>query len=122
MTPKIVLIVDDNEKNLKLIRDILHFKGFGTLEATNGESAVEMALQNKPALILMDIQLPGIDGRAAMKIIKEGEGMRDIPVVALTALAMRGTREVLVNEGFDDYISKPVNIKEVLALVQKYLG
>lgn len=122
MSAKSILIVDDNDKNLKLIRDILQFKGFATMEAVDGEAAVHMAQANQPALILMDVQLPGMDGRTAMKVIKAGEHTRGIPVIALTALAMRGTRENLLADGFDDYISKPIEIKEVLNLVQKYLS
>lgn len=122
MSAKHVLIVDDNEKNLKLIRDVLQFKGFATLEATDGEAAVRIARSDQPALILMDVQLPGMNGCEAMKAIKADERTRAIPVIALTAMAMRGTRENLLSDGFDDYISKPVEIKEVLKLVQKYLG
>jgi len=122
MSAKTILIVDDNQKNLKLIRDILQFKGFATVEAADGETAVELAKSNQPSLILMDVQLPGMDGRTAMKAIKANERTRNIPVVALTALAMRGTREELLADGFDDYISKPIEIKEVLKLVQKFLG
>ena len=122
MSAKSILIVDDNEKNLKLIRDILQFKGFVTFEAADGEAAVQMAQANVPALILMDVQLPGMDGRTAMKAIKAAELTRNIPVIALTALAMRGTRENLLADGFDDYISKPIDIKEVINLVQKYLS
>lgn len=122
MSAKSILIVDDNEKNLKLIRDILQFKGFVTFEAVDGEAAVQQALANLPTLILMDVQLPGMDGRTAMKAIKAAEPTRHIPVIALTALAMRGTREDLLADGFDDYISKPIDIKEVINLVQKYLG
>ena len=122
MSAKHILIVDDNEKNLKLIRDVLQFKGFATLEAADGEAAVRLALSDPPALILMDVQLPGMNGCEAMKAIKADERTRAIPIIALTAMAMRGTRESLLSDGFDDYISKPVEIKEVLKLVQKYLG
>ena len=122
MSAKSILIVDDNEKNLKLIRDILQFKGFVTFEAADGEAAVQQAQAHLPSLILMDVQLPGMDGRSAMKAIKAAEPTRNIPVIALTALAMRGTREELLADGFDDYISKPIDIKEVLNLVQKYLS
>lgn len=122
MSAKHILIVDDNEKNLKLIRDVLQFKGFTTLEATDGETAVRLATDNSPALILMDVQLPGMSGCDAMKAIKADERTRAIPVIALTAMAMRGTRESLLSDGFDDYISKPVEIKAVLNLVEKYLA
>lgn len=122
MSAQSILIVDDNEKNLKLIRDVLQFKGFTTLEAVDGEAAVRIAQRDLPALILMDVQLPGMNGSDAMKAIKADERTRAIPVIALTAMAMRGTRESLLSDGFDDYISKPVEIKAVLNLVQKYLG
>jgi two-component system cell cycle response regulator DivK len=122
MSAKHILIVDDNEKNLKLIRDVLQFKGFTTLEATDGEAAVRIALSDPPALILMDVQLPGMNGCDAMKAIKADERTRAIPIIALTAMAMRGTRENLLSDGFDDYISKPVEIKAVLSLVEKYLS
>ena len=122
MSAKSILIVDDNEKNLKLIRDVLQFKGFATLEAADGEAAVRLAEDNQPALVLMDVQLPGMDGRAAMKAIKAGERTRNIPIIALTALAMRGTRESLLADGFDGYLAKPVEIREVIQLVEKYLA
>jgi two-component system cell cycle response regulator DivK len=122
MSARHILIVDDNEKNLKLIRDVLQFKGFTTLEAADGEAAVRLALNDPPALILMDVQLPGMNGCEAMKAIKADERTRAIPIIALTAMAMRGTRESLLSDGFDDYISKPVEIKAVLSLVQKYLS
>jgi len=122
MSARHILIVDDNEKNLKLIRDVLQFKGFTTLEAADGEAAVRIALSDPPALILMDVQLPGMNGCEAMKAIKADERTRAIPIIALTAMAMRGTRESLLSDGFDDYISKPVEIKAVLSLVQKYLS
>ena len=122
MSAKHILIVDDNEKNLKLIRDVLQFKGFTTVEAADGEAAVRLALSDPPALILMDVQLPGMNGCDAMKAIKADERTRAVPIIALTAMAMRGTRESLLSDGFDDYISKPVEIKAVMALVQKYLG
>lgn len=122
MSAKHILIVDDNEKNLKLIGDVLQFKGFTTVEAADGEAAVCLALGDPPALILMDVQLPGMSGCEALKAIKADERTRAVPIIALTAMAMRGTRESLLSEGFDDYISKPVAIKAVLSLVQKYFG
>src|SRR6185436_15840957 len=122
MSANHILIVDDNEKNLKLIRDVLQFKGFTTVEAADGEAAVRLALSDPPALILMDVQLPGMNGCEAMKTIKAEERTRAVPIIALTAMAMRGTRESLLSDGFDDYISKPVEIKAVLSLVQRYLS
>jgi two-component system cell cycle response regulator DivK len=115
-----ILIAEDNEKNLKLFRDVLQVNGFETLEATTGEGAVELATQEHPILVLMDIRLGGIDGVAALHRLREDERTASIPVVALTAQAMAGDRERFLETGFDDYISKPVNVREFLAVVQRY--
>jgi two-component system cell cycle response regulator DivK len=115
-----ILIAEDNEKNLKLFRDVLQVNGFETLEATTGEDAIELATQNDPILILMDIRLAGIDGVAALHRLREEERTASIPVIALTAQAMAGDRERLLETGFDDYISKPVNVREFLAVVQRF--
>jgi two-component system, cell cycle response regulator DivK len=115
-----ILIAEDNEKNRKLFRDVLQVNGFETLEATTGEGAVELATQEHPLLVLMDIRLAGIDGVAALHRLREDERTASIPVVALTAQAMAGDRERFLETGFDDYISKPVNVREFLAVVQRY--
>jgi two-component system, cell cycle response regulator DivK len=115
-----ILIAEDNEKNLKLFRDVLQVNGFETLEATTGEDAIELATQNDPILILMDIRLAGMDGVAALHRLREDERTASIPVVALTAQAMAGDRERFLETGFDDYISKPVDVREFLAVVQRY--
>jgi len=117
-----ILVVEDNDKNLKLIRDVLQFHGYATFEATTGEAGVALALEQPPSLILMDVQLPGIDGCEAMKRIKADARLRHIPIVALTAFAMKGDRERLLAEGFDGYIAKPIKIKEIPALVAQYLN
>ncbi len=122
MAGELILIVEDNAKNLKLIRDILQFRGYTTLEAETAEAGVELAQERQPALILMDIQLPGMDGREATKVLKAEESTRQIPIIALTAFAMKGDRESLLADGFDGYISKPIDIKEVPKVVESYLS
>jgi len=116
-----VLIVEDNAKNLKLVRDVLQFHGYTTLEAESGEAGIELARAQRPALILMDVQLPGMDGRAAVKVLKADPGTQHIPVIALTAFAMKGDQESLLAEGFDGYLSKPVNIKELPKVVESHV-
>ena len=122
MAGELILIVEDNRINLKLIRDILQFKGYTIIEADTGEAGVDLARERQPALILMDVQLPGMDGREAMKVLKAEEGTRQIPIIALTAFAMKGDRTRLLAEGFDGYLSKPIDIKEVPKVVESYLG
>ena len=107
----LVLIVEDNEKNMKLARDVLQFHGFATVEATNGEDGVTLARERRPALILMDIQLPGIDGVTALQRIREDAETSRIPVVALTASVMKEDRERFDKAGFDGFITKPIDVK-----------
>ena len=109
---RLILIVEDNEKNLKLARDVLQFSGFQTLEAGTGEAAVDLARQRRPDLILMDIELPGIDGITALQQLRADAQTAQIPIVALTASAMSADRDRFFSAGFDGYISKPINIKE----------
>ncbi len=116
-----VLIVEDNAKNLKLVRDVLQFHGYATLEADSGEAGIELAREQHPSLILMDVQLPGMDGRAAVKVLKADASTQHIPVVALTSFAMKGDRESLLAEGFDDYMAKPIDIKELPKVVARSL-
>ena len=122
MPGQLVLIVDDNATNVKLVRDVLQFKGYGTLVADTGETAVALAREHLPALILMDVQLPGSSGTEATNILKADVATRRIPVIALTALAMKGARESLLADGFDGYISKPIELKQLLEMIRGYLG
>lgn len=115
-----VLIAEDNEKSMKLFRDVLQVNGYETLEATTGEQAVELATRHDPALVLMDIRLPGIDGLAVLGRLRADERTASIPVVALTAQAMQGDRERFLAAGFEGYISKPVNVVELLGTVKQY--
>jgi len=115
-----ILIAEDNEKSLKLFRDVLQVHGFETIDATTGEQAVELATRHDPDLILMDIRLAGIDGVTALGRLRENERTASTPVVALTAQAMAGDRERFLDAGFDGYISKPVDVRDFLALVRRY--
>jgi two-component system cell cycle response regulator DivK len=121
MANELILIVEDNEKNLKLARDVLRFHGYRTVEATDGESAIAMSLEHLPALILMDIQLPGIDGIVAMTRIRADERTKHIPTVALTASVMSGDRERFNVAGFDGFIAKPIEVKNFPDQVRGYL-
>ena len=117
-----ILIVEDNPKNLKLLRDVLQFKGYIISAAETGEAGVALARAEQPALILMDVQLPGMDGREATQVLKADASTRHIPIVALTAFAMKGDRERLLAEGFDGYISKPIDIKEIPKVIEQYIS
>ncbi len=108
---ELVLIVEDNEKNMKLARDILQFHGFTTAEATTGEDGVALAISRKPTVILMDIQLPGIDGVTALERIRNEASTSRIPVVAMTASVMKEDRERFDKAGFDGFITKPIDVK-----------
>jgi two-component system cell cycle response regulator DivK len=121
MANELILIVEDNEKNLKLARDVLRFHGYRTIEATDGESAIAMSVEHLPALILMDIQLPGIDGIVAMTRIRADERTKHIPTVALTASVMSGDRERFNDAGFDGFIAKPIEVKNFPDQVRGYL-
>ncbi len=118
---KVILIVEDETKNLKLIRDLLQVSGYSTLEATEGRQAVEIARAKRPDLILMDIQLPVMDGLEATKILKGDTVTKDIPIVALTAYAMAGDEEKIIEAGCEDYLTKPINTRGFLKKVEEYL-
>ncbi len=115
-----VLVVEDNEKNMKLFRDVLVATGHRTLEATTGGQAVELAAAHSPDLVLMDIQLPDIGGVEALGRLRADARTASLPVVALTAQAMEGDRERFLAAGFDGYLSKPVNIADLIATVKRY--
>lgn len=115
-----ILVVEDNEKNMKLFRDVLQAKGYRTLEATSGAEAIELAIAYAPDLILMDIQLPDIDGVEALARLRGDQPTEGTPVIALTAQAMDGDRERFLAAGFDGYISKPVDITALVATVREH--
>ena len=114
----LILIVEDNEKNMKLVRDVLQVKGYATLEAGTGEDGVRLAALHHPDLILMDIQLPGISGIEALKRLRSDPATASIPVVAVTASVMQQDRNLITEAGFDGYIGKPLNLKEFLDAVR----
>ena len=120
MTSPQVLVVEDNARNMKLFRDVLHASGYRTLEASTGERAVELVFEHRPDLVLMDIQLPDIDGVEALDRLRADQRFSSVPVLALTAQAMEGDREGFLAAGFDGYLSKPVNIAEFVATVRRY--
>lgn len=122
MAGELILIVEDNEKNLKLVRDILQFKGYQTVEAKTAEEGIELARTRTPDLILLDIQLPGMDGITALRHLKEDPSRQQIPVIALTALAMDHDREQILAAGFDAYQTKPISIKEFTEVVRNVLN
>ncbi len=122
MSDALILIIEDNPKNLKLRRDVLQFKGYQTVEAETAEAGIKLARERQPALILMDIQLPGMDGREAMKVLKANEKTQQIPIIAVTSFAMKGDRERLLADGFNAYLAKPVNIKELPNVVERHLS
>ena len=122
MTGEQVLIAEDNQKNMKLFRDVLLAKGYRTLEATTGGKAVELAAEHEPDLVLMDIQLPDLDGVQALRRMRADERTAGIPVLALTAQAMQGDRERFLAAGFDGYLSKPVDVRELIAIVRAHCG
>lgn len=121
MTTTIILIVEDNDKNMKLVRDILQAKGYATLEAVNGEEGVRLARERRPALVLMDIQLPGISGVEALRQLREDATTASIPVIALTASVMAFQRREIDEAGFDDYVPKPISLQRFLDAVRRAL-
>jgi two-component system cell cycle response regulator DivK len=120
MTGKKVLLVEDNAANMTLATFLLQSAGYEVISATDAETAVSLARAQSPALILMDIQLPGIDGLQATAQLRDDDATRDIPVVALTALAMKGDEERIRAAGCDGYIAKPLDYKSFLATVATY--
>jgi two-component system cell cycle response regulator DivK len=120
MTGALVLIVDDNERNRRLARDVLQAAGFRTVEAGSGGEGVSTALASLPDVILMDIRLPDMDGTEAARQLKDDPRTLAIPVVALTSLAMKGDRDSLLAAGFDGYLEKPISVREFPDQIRSY--
>jgi len=118
---KTVLIVEDNELNMKLFHDLLEAQGYATLQTKDGREALQLARDHRPDLVLMDIQLPKVSGLEVTKWIKEDDDLRDIPVIAVTAFAMKGDEEKIRQGGCEAYIAKPISVSEFLQTVQKFI-
>ena len=119
---KTILIVEDNEKNMKLVRDILRHHKYVTVEAATGEDGVRLAIDRRPDLVLMDIQLPDIDGIEALRRIRLERSLDAMPVIAVSASVMPDDQQKIVASGFDAFITKPINLKQFLATVQRLLA
>jgi CheY-like chemotaxis protein len=116
-----ILVIEDNARNLKLVRDVLQFAGYEVIEARSGEEGVRAAGESDPDLILMDLQLPGIDGTEALRRLRASEAGRRIPVVAVTAFAMKDDRDRAMAEGFDGYLEKPISVRALPSQVGAFL-
>jgi CheY-like chemotaxis protein len=121
MAGELILIVEDNEKNRKLERDVLQFHGYQIMEAVTGEDGLRLAGERPPALVLMDIQLPGMSGIEALAALRADPALRTIPVIAVTASAMTHDRQKILAAGFDGYQSKPISIVDFVAAVRSTL-
>ncbi len=122
MAGELILIIEDNEKNRKLCRDVLQVKGYRTIESETAEQGIELARSEAPALILMDIQLPGMDGITAMQQLKADVQTQNIQIIAITASAMTNNRTAMLAEGFDGYQTKPITLKDFFAEVERVLA
>ncbi len=119
--PRKILIVEDNDDSRELVVKVLRNKGYMTVEAIDGEEAIEKVISERPDLILLDISIPKLDGYEVAKRLKSREDVKDIPIVAVTAHAMKGDREKVIAAGFEGYISKPVDVRELPEQVRSYL-
>ncbi|WP_424981042.1 response regulator [Maritalea sp. S77] len=119
---KTVMIVEDNELNMKLFNDLLESRGYRTIQTRNGMEALDLAKAHHPDLILMDIQLPEVSGLVVTKWIKEDEALRSIPVIAVTAFAMKGDEERILEGGCEGYISKPISLPHFLETIEGFIG
>ena len=118
----LILIVEDNDKNLKLVRDVLQVKGYRTIEATTAEDGIKLAAEHKPDLVLMDIHLPGMNGIEALGVLRADPTTASIPVIAVTASVMQQDRKMITDAGFNGYVAKPINLKEFLDAVRTMLA
>jgi len=117
-----ILIVEDNEKNMKLVRDILRHHGHATIEAATGEEGVRLAAEHHPDLVLMDIQLPDIDGIAALRRMRADPALDRVPVIAVSASVMPDDQQKIVGSGFDAFVTKPIDLKHFRATVERFLA
>lgn len=122
MSNKTILIIEDDVLNMKLLRSILQLKNFAVLEAENAELGIQLAREHKPDMILMDIQLPGIDGVEATKLILNDGELKNTPIIAVSSLAMESDKDYAFSAGVKDYITKPINKKNLIHAIHKYLS
>jgi two-component system, cell cycle response regulator DivK len=122
MAGELILIIEDNDKNLKLVRDVLQFNGYETAEAMTAEDGLVLARSQQPVLILMDIQLPGMDGFAALRQLRADPITKTTPVIAVTASAMERDRQKILEAGFDGYMTKPIQVKEFAEEIRTVLA
>jgi len=122
VTARRVLVVEDNPLNLKLIRDVLQISGYDVIEAQSGEEGLRVAQQNPPDLVLMDLQLPGIDGTETLRRLRQGTLGPNVPVVAVTALAMAEDKEAAARAGFDGYLEKPISVRALPGQIEAFLA
>jgi two-component system, cell cycle response regulator DivK len=122
VTPRRILVVEDNPLNLKLVRDVLQYAGYDVIEAQSGEEGVRAAQADPPDLVLMDLQLPGIDGTETLRRLRQGSLGRDVPVVAVTAFAMAEDRERASLAGFDGFVEKPISVRELPGQIEAFLS
>ncbi len=118
----LILIVEDTPRNMKLVRDVLKVKGYTTLKATAAEEGITLDVEHQPALILMDIQLPGMNGIDALRVLRRDPATDKIPVIAVTASVMQQDRKLITEAGFDGYVGKPINLNEFLDAVKNMLA
>ena len=121
MPGELILLVEDNDNNRMLVRDVLHASGYRVVEAETAEDSLHIAAEQRPALILMDIQLPGMNGIEALKRLRDDPATRAIPVIAVTASAMTQDRRQIMGAGFDGYQSKPISVKGLLQTIREIL-
>jgi two-component system cell cycle response regulator DivK len=121
VTPRKILVVEDNPLNLKLVRDVLEFAGYHVIAANSGEEGLCAAEEDCPDLVLMDLQLPGIDGTETLRKLRQGTLARDVPVVAVTAFAMAEDRERAALAGFDGYVEKPISVRDLPGQIEGFL-
>ncbi len=122
MMPRRILVVEDNPLNLKLVRDVLKVAGYEVIEAQSGEEGLRVAQEEPPDLVLMDLQLPGIDGTETLRRLRQGTLGPDVPVVAVTALAMAEDKERASRAGFDGYVEKPISVRALPGQIEAFLG
>ena len=121
MNGRRILVVEDNERNLKLVRDVLQFAGYDVVEARSAEQGVALASECEPDLVLMDLQLPGMDGTEALRQLRQSPQTRQVPVVAVTAFAMKQDRDRAFSAGFDGYLEKPISVRALPDQVRGFL-